>query len=114
MTEARTTQAGDGGVAQAAETLSVTDNRTGKTYEIEITDGTVRAMDFRQIKVDDEDFGLMSYDPAFTNTASTRSSITYIDGDKGILEYRGYPIEQLAERSTYIEVAYLLVHGELP
>jgi citrate synthase len=111
------TQAGDGqagGVATAHDTLSVTDNRTGKTYEIEITDGTVRAMDFRQIKVDDEDFGLMTYDPAFTNTASTRSAITYIDGDKGILEYRGYPIEQLAEQSSYLEVAYLLVHGELP
>jgi citrate synthase len=103
-----------GGVATANDTLSVTDNRTGKTYEIDITDGTVRAMDFRQIKVDDEDFGLMTYDPAFTNTASTRSAITYIDGDKGILEYRGYPIEQLAEQSTYLEVAYLLVHGELP
>src|SRR3982750_129586 len=97
-----------------ADTLSVTDNRTGKTYEVDITDGTVRAMDFRQIKVDEDDFGLMTYDPAFTNTASTRSAITYIDGDKGILEYRGYPIEQLAEKSTYLEVAYLLVHGELP
>jgi citrate synthase len=96
------------------DTLSVTDNRTGQTYEVEITDGTVRAMDFRQMKVDDDDFGLMTYDPAFTNTASTRSAITYIDGDKGILEYRGYPIEQLAEQSTYLEVAYLLVHGELP
>jgi citrate synthase len=92
----------------------VTDNRTGRTYEIDITDGTVRAMDFRQIKVDDDDFGLMTYDPAFTNTAAARSAITYIDGDAGILEYRGYPIEQLAEQSTFIEVAYLLVHGELP
>jgi citrate synthase len=111
------TQAGDGqagSVATAKDTLSVKDNRTGKSYEIEITDGTVRAMDLRQIKIDDEDFGLMAYDPAFTNTASTRSAITYIDGDKGILEYRGYPIEQLAEQSTYLEVAYLLVHGELP
>jgi citrate synthase len=111
------TQAGNGeagAVATAKDTLSVTDNRTGKTYEVEITDGTVRAMDFRQMKVDDDDFGLMTYDPAFTNTASTRSAITYIDGDKGILEYRGYPIEQLAEQSTYLEVAYLLVHGELP
>ena len=96
------------------DTLTVTDNRTGKTYEVEITDGTVRAMDFRQMKVDEDDFGLMTYDPAFTNTASTRSAITYIDGDKGILEYRGYPIEQLAEHSTYLEVAYLLVHGDLP
>src|SRR4051812_20877556 len=111
------TQADDGqagSVATANDTLSVTDNRTGKTYEVEINDGTVRAMDFRQIKVDDDDFGLMTYDPAFTNTASTRSAITFIDGDKGILEYRGYPIEQLAEKSTYLEVAYLLVHGELP
>src|SRR3954463_5593546 len=97
-----------------ADTLTITDNRTGETYEVEITDGTVRAMDFRQIKVSDDDFGLMAYDPAFTNTASCRSAITYIDGDKGILEYRGYPIEQLAEKSSYLEVAYLLVHGELP
>jgi citrate synthase len=103
-----------GGVATSKDTLSVTDNRTGETYEVEITDGTVRAMDFRQMKVDEDDFGLMTYDPAFTNTASTRSAITFIDGDKGILEYRGYPIEQLAEQSTYLEVAYLLVHGELP
>jgi citrate synthase len=103
-----------GGVATSKDTLSVTDNRTGQTYEVQITDGTVRAMDFRQMKVDEDDFGLMTYDPAFTNTASTRSAITYIDGDKGILEYRGYPIEQLAEQSTYLEVAYLLVHGELP
>jgi citrate synthase len=105
---------GDGVAQQGADTLSVTDNRTGQTYEIEITDGTVRAMDFRQIKVAEDDFGLMTYDPAFTNTASCRSAITYIDGDAGILEYRGYPIEQLAEKSTYLEVAYLLVHGELP
>jgi citrate synthase len=103
-----------GGVAEATETLSVTDNRTGRSYEIPITDGTVRAMDFRQIKVDEDDFGLMTYDPAFTNTASCRSAITYIDGDKGILEYRGYPIEQLAEQSSYLEVAYLLINGELP
>src|SRR3954447_5692323 len=105
---------GQGGVAQAAATLTVTDNRTGRSYEVPIVDGTVRAMDFRQIKVSDDDFGLMAYDPAFTNTASCRSAITFIDGDKGILEYRGYPIEQLAEQSTYLEVAYLLVHGELP
>jgi citrate synthase len=110
-----TQRTGDGGgVAQAAETLSITDNRTGKSYEVEITDGTVRAIDLRQIKTSDEDFGLMTYDPAFMNTASCRSAITYIDGDKGILEYRGYPIEQLAEHSTYLEVAYLLIHGELP
>src|SRR5215217_8126318 len=104
----------DGGVATAAETLSITDNRTGQTYEVPIEDGTVRAMALRDIKVSDDDFGLMTYDPAYTNTASCRSSITFIDGDKGILEYRGYPIEQLAEESTYLEVAYLLIHGELP
>ena len=96
------------------DTLSVTDNRTGQTYEVPITDGTVRAMDFRQMKVDEDDFGLMTYDPAFTNTASCRSAITFLDGEAGVLEYRGYPIEQLAEKSTYLEVAYLLVHGELP
>jgi citrate synthase len=108
-------QTGDGAaVAQATDTLSVTDNRTGKTYELEISDGTVRATDLRQIKVSEEDFGLMTYDPAFMNTASCRSAITYIDGDKGILEYRGYPIEQLADKSTYLEVAYLLIHGDLP
>ncbi|HXS43149.1 MAG TPA: citrate synthase [Solirubrobacteraceae bacterium] len=95
-------------------TLAVTDNRTGRSYEVEIVDGTIRATDLRQIKVDDDDFGLMSYDPAFMNTASCRSAITYLDGEKGVLEYRGYPIEQLAEHSTYLEVAYLLVHGDLP
>jgi citrate synthase len=103
------------GVAQNGNgTLSVTDNRTGQTYEIEITDGTVRSTDFRKIKVDADDFGLMTYDPAYMNTASCRSEITYLDGENGVLEYRGYPIEQLAEQSTYLEVAYLLVHGELP
>ncbi len=96
------------------ETLTVTDNRTGKTYELPITHGTISAMDLRNIKVDDDDFGVMSYDPAFKNTASTKSTITYIDGDKGILRYRGYPIEQLAETSTYLEVAYLILYGELP
>jgi citrate synthase len=96
------------------ETLTITDNRTGKRYEVPIKDGTIRAMDLRQIKAADDDFGLMTYDPAFTNTASCRSSITFIDGDAGILEYRGYPIEQLAERSTYLEVAFLLLFGELP
>lgn len=96
------------------ETLTITDNRTGRVYEVPISDGTVRAMDLRQIKVDQDDFGLMSYDPAFKNTASTKSYITYIDGDKGILRYRGYPIEQLAESCTYIEVAYLILFGELP
>jgi citrate synthase len=114
MSEETQTDGAQGDVATAKDTLSVTDNRTGKAYEVEITDGTVRAMDFRQMKVDEDDFGLMTYDPAFTNTASTRSAITFIDGEKGILEYRGYPIEQLAEQSTYLEVAYLLVHGELP
>jgi citrate synthase len=103
-----------GGVATASDTLSVTDNRTGASYEIEIADGTVKAMDFRQIKVSEDDFGLMTYDPAFTNTASCRSSITYIDGDAGVLEHRGYPIEQLCDQSTYLEVAYLLIYGELP
>src|SRR5881397_2243320 len=96
------------------QTLTTTDNRTGKSYTLPIEDGTVRAMDLRQIKTDADDFGLMTYDPALMNTASTKSAITFIDGDKGILEYRGYPIEQLADTSTYLEVAYLLVHGELP
>jgi citrate synthase len=113
-TQADTQAVGDGTGANGAGTLSVTDNRTGRQYEIEITDGTVRATDFRQIKVDEDDFGLMTYDPAFMNTASCRSEITYLDGERGELEYRGYPIEQLAEKSSYLEVAYLLVHGELP
>ncbi|PDW02231.1 citrate synthase [Candidatus Viridilinea mediisalina] len=98
----------------ANETLTITDNRTGQTYEVPITHGTVRATDLRKIKASDDDFGIMSYDPAYMNTAGCRSTITYIDGDKGILEYRGYPIEQLAEHSTYLEVAYLLLYGELP
>jgi citrate synthase len=98
----------------AQDKLTITDNRTGRTYEVAIEDGAIRASELRQIKVDEDDFGLMSYDPAFLNTASTRSAITYIDGDKGILRYRGYPIEQLAEESTYLETAYLLIHGELP
>jgi len=96
------------------DTLTVTDNRTGKTYEIPIENGCIRTNNLRQIKVSDEDFGLMGYDPAFLNTANCKSAITYIDGDKGILEYRGYPIEQLAERSSFLEVAYLLLNGELP
>ena len=96
------------------DTLSIVDNRTGKKYEIEVTDDTIRAMDLRQIKVNDDDFGMMAFDPAFTNTASVRSSITEIDGDKGILRYCGYPIEELAEKSNFLEVAYLLIHGELP
>jgi citrate synthase len=96
------------------ESLTIQDNRTGKSYEMPITDGTVRATDLRKIKVNEDDFGLMSYDPAFMNTASCRSRITFIDGEKGILRYRGYPIEQLAEKCTYLEVSYLLLHGELP
>src|ERR1044072_9203390 len=101
--------------SSSKETLTITDNRTGKQYELPITDGTIRAMDLRQIKTENaEDFGLMTYDPAFMNTASCKSNITYIDGDRGVLEYRGYPIEQLAEQSSYLEVAYLLLHGELP
>jgi citrate synthase len=96
------------------ETLTITDNRTGKTYELPISQGCIRTADLRQIKVDASDFGLMGYDPAFLNTANCRSAITYIDGDKGILEYRGYPIEQLAEQSTFLEVSYLLMNGELP
>ena len=96
------------------DTLTITDNRTGKQYELPIHDGTIRAMDLRQIKVQPDDFGLMTYDPAFMNTAACRSRITYIDGDKGILLYRGYPIEQLAEHSEYLEAAYLILFGELP
>ncbi len=96
------------------DTLTITDNRTGKQYEIPIENDTIKAIDLRQVKVKDDDFGLMSYDPAFMNTASCKSNVTYIDGDKGILRYRGYPIEELAERTTYLEVAYLLVNGELP
>ncbi|HXM33815.1 MAG TPA: citrate synthase, partial [Pyrinomonadaceae bacterium] len=98
----------------SADTLTITDNRTGKQYELPIENGTIKAMDLRQIKVAGDDFGLMTYDPAFMNTASCKSRITFIDGDKGILEYRGYPIDQLAEKSTYLEVAYLLLNGELP
>ena len=98
----------------AENSLSVTDNRTGKTYQIPVADGAIRALDLRQIKTSDGDFGLMSYDPAFANTASCRSAITFIDGDKGILRYRGYPIEQLAEESTFLEVAHLILNGELP
>lgn len=98
----------------AAESLTVTDNRTGKSYEIPIEHDTIRAMDLRQIKVNEDDFGMMSYDPAYKNTASTKSTITMIDGGKGILRYRGYPIEQLAEKSNFLEVAYLILFGELP
>jgi citrate synthase len=98
----------------SSDTLTITDNRTGKQYDVPIENGTIKAMDLRQIKTADDDFGLMTYDPAFMNTASCKSKITFIDGDKGILEYRGYPIDQLAEQSTYLEVAYLLLNGELP
>jgi len=98
----------------AKETLTVTDNRTGKTYEIQIDQGAIRTTDLRQIRVSEDDVGLLSYDPAFMNTASCKSAITFIDGEKGILRYRGYPIEQLAERSTFLETAYLVLHGELP
>jgi citrate synthase len=108
--ESQSAPAGDG----AKATLTVTDNRTGRSYELPVTDSTVRASDLRQIKVDEDEFGMMSYDPAFMNTASCRSSITYIDGDAGILQHRGYPIEQLCEHSSYLEVAYLLINGRLP
>jgi citrate synthase len=101
----------DGG---GVEALTVVDNRTGRSYELPISDGTIRAMDLRQIRVDDDDFGLMTYDPAFMNTAACRSAVTYLDGDRGVLRYRGYPIEQLADGSNFLEVAYLLVDGELP
>src|SRR5438270_1687256 len=96
------------------DSLTITDNRNGKTYELPITDDTIRALDLRQIKLNQNDFGMMSYDPAFNNTALCKSKISFIDGDKGILRYRGYPIEELAERSTYLETAFLIVFGELP
>jgi citrate synthase len=97
-----------------ADTLTITDNRTGKQYEVTIQDGTIRAMDLRQIKVQPDDFGMMTYDPAFMNTAACKSRITFIDGDKGVLLYRGYPIEQLAEHSDFLETSYLILFGELP
>jgi citrate synthase len=114
--DATTTSTGGpaGNGATAPDTLTITDNRTGESYELPVTDGTVRATELRQIKVDPDEFGLMSYDPAYMNTASCRSAITYIDGDAGILQHRGYPIEQLCEHSTYLEVAYLLINGALP
>src|SRR5215216_5032615 len=114
MAEEQRQREDGGGVATAKDTLSVTDNRTGESWEVEVRDGTVRAIDFRQMKVSDDDFGLMAYDPAFTNTASCRSAVCFIDGEAGVLEYRGYPIDQLCEHSTYLEVAYLLIYGELP
>jgi citrate synthase len=113
-TETQLGQMDDAAAGAPRDSLSITDNRTGQQYELEIADGTIRATELRKIKVDEHDFGLMTYDPAFMNTAACRSAITFIDGDRGILEYRGYPIEQLAEKSTYLEVAYLLVHGALP
>jgi len=113
-TEQTVNRDGVGSPKDARDVLSVTDERTGETYELPITDGTIRASELRQIKVSDDDFGLMSYDPAFLNTASCRSAITWIDGDKGELWHRGIPIEQLCEHSTYLEVAYLLIYGELP
>jgi len=103
-----------GGGFPLAETLTITDNRTGQSYEVPVSEGAIKAIDLRKIKVSEDDFGMMTYDPAYLNTASCRSAITYIDGDKGILEYRGYPIEQLAEFSTYLETAYLLLYGRLP
>jgi citrate synthase len=99
---------------QRQSSLSVTDNRTGRTYEIAIKDGAIPAMALRDVKVDEDDFGLLSYDPAFMNTASCRSAITFIDGERGILRYRGYPIQELAERVSFLEVAWLLVSGDLP
>jgi citrate synthase len=109
-----TKQADGAGTATSGNSLTITDSRTGKQYEFPIEDGAIRATELRKIKTSDDDFGLLSYDPAYMATASCRSAITFIDGEKGILQYRGYPIEQLAERSTFIEVAYLLVHGRLP
>ena len=111
---AQTQQSTDGKGAENQDTLFVRDSRTGQEATLPITEGTIRAMDLRQLKTDPEDFGMMTYDPAFMNTASCRSAITFIDGDKGILRYRGYPIEQLAEKATFLEVAWLLRHGELP
>ncbi len=114
MTTQQTSTAADSGAASGTETLTVTDNRTGATYELPITDGTIRATELRQIRVDEDDFGLMTYDPAFMNTASCRSAVTFLDGERGILRYRGVPIEQLSERSSFVEVAWLLLTGDLP
>ncbi len=109
-----TPASGTNGAFEGKPTLSITDNRTGKSYELPIQHDTIRAGDLRKIKVDSDEFGMMTYDPGFDNTASCKSTITFIDGDKGILRYRGYPIEQLAEKSTFLEVSYLLIYGELP
>src|SRR5438132_9028161 len=96
------------------DTLTITDNRTGKTWNLPVHDGCIRAADLRQIRVQPDEFGLMSYDPAFLNTAACRSSVTYLDGERGILRYRGYPIEHLAENCSFLETAYLLIYGKLP
>src|SRR5215210_2122712 len=114
MAEEQQQRRDGGGVATAQDSLTVTDNRNGETYEVEITDGTVKAMEFRDVKVDEGDFGLMTYDPAFTNTAHCRSAICFIDGEAGVLEYRGYTIEELCDKASYLEVAYLLIYGALP
>ncbi|MET0915234.1 MAG: citrate/2-methylcitrate synthase, partial [Jiangellaceae bacterium] len=113
MSETQDVQ-GVGADWEPQQSLTVTDNRTGHTYELPLEDGAVRASELKKIKLDDDDPGLASFDPGFVNTASCRSAITFLDGDQGQLSYRGYPIEQLAEQSTYLEVAYLLIHGELP
>ena len=97
-----------------SDTITIVDNRTGNSFELPIQNSTIKAIDLRKIKVDPDEFGMMTYDPGYDNTAACKSQITYIDGDKGILRYRGYPIEQLAEQSSFLEVAYLLIHGELP
>jgi citrate synthase len=115
VTDSTATQSDPGATSgDTQETLTVRDNRTGQQYEVPILDGTIKAADMGKIRVEEDSPGLAVYDPGFVNTASCRSAVTFIDGDKGILEYRGYPIEQLAEKSTYLEVAYLLIHGELP
>src|SRR6202167_2221916 len=113
-TTPETKVAAEGTPRMSRNTLSITDNRTGKAYEVPIKNDTIHATDLRQIKVKSDEFGMMSYDPAFNNTALCQSKITFIDGDKGILRYRGYSIEDLAEKSTYLETAYLIIHGELP
>jgi citrate synthase len=114
VTDTTATDSNSAPGGSTGETLTVRDNRTGQEYEVPILDGAVKAADMGKIRVDEDTPGLAVYDPGFVNTASCRSAVTFIDGDKGILEYRGYPIEQLAEKSTYLEVAYLLIHGELP
>src|SRR5487761_120632 len=113
-TTPETQVAAEGTTRMSRDTLSITDNRTGKAYEVPIKHDTIHATDLRQIKVNEDDFGLMTYDPAYTNTALCQSKFTFIDGDNGILRYRGYSIEELAEKSTYSETAYLILHGELP